>query len=152
MSEIGDNIKRIRTSKGLTQKQLGDKCNPKMADSAIRRYESRNAIPKRETLAKIADALEVSIFELDGSADIQRSVDIKFLELFEGEITDIELKTANELRNLVESFSKGIIPEKSWQRELLILEHFRKLNKSGELKAIEQIELLSKIPEYQKEK
>ncbi len=33
---IGENIKRIRKEKGLTQKQLGSLCQ--MADSAIRRY------------------------------------------------------------------------------------------------------------------
>ena len=33
---VGENIKRIRKEKGLTQKQLGELCG--LADSAIRRY------------------------------------------------------------------------------------------------------------------
>ncbi len=41
---IGENIKRIRKEKGLTQKQLGSLCQ--MADSAIRRYELGKARPK----------------------------------------------------------------------------------------------------------
>ncbi|MBR5129215.1 MAG: helix-turn-helix transcriptional regulator [Firmicutes bacterium] len=58
----GENIKRIRLKKGLTQKQLGDLCG--MADSAIRRYELGKANPKIETLKKIADALDVNVQEL----------------------------------------------------------------------------------------
>lgn len=41
---IGENIKKIRVQKGLTQKQLGELCG--MADSAIRRYENGRANPK----------------------------------------------------------------------------------------------------------
>ncbi len=60
---IGKNIKQIRLKNKLTQKQLGEKCG--MADSAIRRYELEKANPKIETLKKIADALNVSITDLD---------------------------------------------------------------------------------------
>lgn len=59
---IGDNIKRIRIEKGLTQKQLGELCG--MADSAIRRYENGGANPKIETRQKIATALGVPLADL----------------------------------------------------------------------------------------
>lgn len=59
---IGENIKRIRTEKNLTQKQLGDLCG--MADSAIRRYELGKANPKIETVEKIAKALGVLIIDI----------------------------------------------------------------------------------------
>lgn len=59
---IGENIKKIRLQKGLTQKQLGELCG--MADSAIRRYENGRANPKIETRQKIATALGVSLAEL----------------------------------------------------------------------------------------
>lgn len=60
---IGQNIKRIRTEKGLTQRQLAEKTGLK--DSAIRRYESEKVIPKMPNLRKISDALGVSIVEID---------------------------------------------------------------------------------------
>ena len=60
---VGENIKRFRLEKGMTQKQLGDKCG--IADSAIRRYELGGANPKIETLIKIADALDVDVYELN---------------------------------------------------------------------------------------
>lgn len=114
MSIIGDNIKRIRKSKGLTQEQLGEKCEPKMADSAIRRYESGNSIPKLETVKKIAKALEIDEFLLLQDYDSRPTHEI---------IEDIYLTHLT-------------VP-------------FRKLNIKGKRKAVEQIELLSKIPEYQ---
>lgn len=56
---IGENIKRIRKEKRLTQKQLGDLCN--MADSAIRRYELGKSTPKIQTIHKIAEGLGVPV-------------------------------------------------------------------------------------------
>lgn len=64
MSTIGENIKRIRKEKNLTQKQLGELCSPPMVDSAIRRYEMGKANPKIETLKKIATALNVKLADL----------------------------------------------------------------------------------------
>lgn len=64
--DIGNNIKKIRKRKGMTQKELGNKCG--IADSAIRRYELGGANPKRETLQKIANALDVSIYVLTGES------------------------------------------------------------------------------------
>ncbi len=61
---VGQNIKRLRKEKGLTQKQLGDKCG--LADSAIRKYELGGANPKIETLDKIASVLETTTDELRG--------------------------------------------------------------------------------------
>ena len=60
MKTIGEKIKDIRIAKGLTQKDLGAKCKPKMADSAIRRYENERAFPKIETIKRIAEALGVT--------------------------------------------------------------------------------------------
>lgn len=59
---IGENIKKLRIEKGLTQKQLGDLCG--MADSAIRRYESGRGNPTEKTLKRIAAALNVPWYEL----------------------------------------------------------------------------------------
>lgn len=76
---IGENIKRIRQEKGLTQKQLGNLCNPSMADSAIRRYEAGKANPKIETIQKIADALNVSLDEfIPDSYDVSQEHPIAF--------------------------------------------------------------------------
>lgn len=54
---IGDRIRKYRLEKGLTQRELAEKC--RMFDSAIRRYELGTQNPKKETLEKIAAALEI---------------------------------------------------------------------------------------------
>ena len=36
---VHENIRKIRKEKNLTQKQLGDLCNPKIAEANIRKYE-----------------------------------------------------------------------------------------------------------------
>lgn len=45
-----------------------------------------------------------------------------------------------------EALEKGIN-----QKEIKLLDNYRQLNDNGQDKAIEQVELLTKIPEYQKE-
>lgn len=59
---IGERIRSVRITKGLTQKQLAEKCG--MADSAIRKYESGRVTPKHETIQRIASALNVGFLDL----------------------------------------------------------------------------------------
>lgn len=80
---IGENIRRIRKEKGLTQKELGNLCN--LADSAIRRYELGGANPKLETVEKIAQALDVPIREIMENLTLQehkKTNEYRKLELF----------------------------------------------------------------------
>ena len=60
--EIGTLIKKFRTEKKLTQKQLGELCIPPIAESTIRRYELGKLNPKLETAQKIAEALGVPFY------------------------------------------------------------------------------------------
>lgn len=73
---VGENIRKIRKEKGLTQKALGQLCN--INESQIRRYELglNNSNPKRETLQKIANALGVSIYELTGELQEEIALEI----------------------------------------------------------------------------
>lgn len=59
---IGEKIREARIKKDLTQKQLGDKC--RMADSAIRRYESGRGNPTLDTVGRIAEALDMELRDL----------------------------------------------------------------------------------------
>lgn len=73
---VGENIRKIRKEKGLTQKQLGQLCNPQISESNIRKYELGNQNPKIETINRIATALGVSEYELQGitKEDILKSL------------------------------------------------------------------------------
>ena len=120
---IGENIRKIRLKKQLTQRQLGDLCG--MADSAIRRYESDKATPKLETLRKIAKALEVFDYELDPSLIMSFDSGEEFMKEWNRITSNVKI---NEMKKLMES-----------------------LNSKGQDKALEQVELLTKIPEYTNE-
>lgn len=62
---IGENIKKLRKNKGLSQKQLAEILN--LSEITIRRYEKCSNIPTIETLDKIAIALDVPLNELLGT-------------------------------------------------------------------------------------
>ncbi|MCI9083666.1 MAG: helix-turn-helix domain-containing protein [Lachnospiraceae bacterium] len=59
---IGEEIKRTRKKVGLSQKELGERLN--VSQSMIAQYENGKRMPKIETLQKIADALEVELWEM----------------------------------------------------------------------------------------
>jgi transcriptional regulator with XRE-family HTH domain len=59
---IGENIKKYRKRKGLTQKELGAVLG--LAEITIRQYENNMRKPKYEILFSIADVLNVSIADL----------------------------------------------------------------------------------------
>ena len=48
---IGENIKRIRKERGLTQKELGELLD--MTQSAIGQFENDKTSPKTDTIEKI---------------------------------------------------------------------------------------------------
>ena len=54
---LGDKIRKYRTAKGFTQKELGEKCQ--LNESTIRNYELGNRYPDEVTLNTIADALGI---------------------------------------------------------------------------------------------
>lgn len=70
-------IKKYRKARKLTMEQLSEKSGINL--STLKKYETDNRNPKLEQLSKIADALEVSVFE--------------FL--------DIEVKSVNDIISLV---------------------------------------------------
>ncbi len=64
---VGDKIKQLREARGMTQEDLAEKSG--LPQSHISRLESRKHSPSRATLEKLAKALNVSLSELDPSAD-----------------------------------------------------------------------------------
>lgn len=61
---IGENIKRIRKEKGLTQKELADKCN--LSRSYLADVERDRYNPSLDTLMVIAKNLDVKVSTLLG--------------------------------------------------------------------------------------
>ena len=63
---VGENIRRIRLERNLTQKQLGELLGT--SEAYIRAYESGRRNPKPATLKKIADVLDVNSEVLENSS------------------------------------------------------------------------------------
>lgn len=119
----GDKIRKIRLEKGLTQKQLAEKCN--MYESQIRKYETGKANPKLETMTRVATALEVDVSAIYSDSQIQMQ----------------------KISQVVSSWMDHAEDEIKKEQNLLTM--YRGLNPNGQNKAMEQIEMLTKIPEYQ---
>jgi transcriptional regulator with XRE-family HTH domain len=56
------NLRRLREASGLTQMELGNRCN--MDNSSISRLERAERDPQLETIASLAQALDVTACDL----------------------------------------------------------------------------------------
>lgn len=141
--DIGQKIKKIRKEKNITQRELGERMG--VSQQQIAQYENGKLKPKLETICRIADALEISHNTLFDTMDPhEKGVLLKYnlIELVKNlniEVTDIT--DSNSIINAVEETANK-------KRKYIKLYDF--LNSPGQDKAIEQVELLTKIPEYQK--
>lgn len=142
--DIGQNIKRIRKEKGLTQRKLGELCG--INEANIRKYELGGANPKIETIQKIALALGVSTDYLRGYSEYKEAL-IKnnpALKAFNSE----ELKSGlgKDLLDHIELEYLNITEDK---RELIF--NYNQLNESGQKEALKRVQELTEIPKYKKE-
>ena len=138
--EVGAIIKQKRKDLGYTQKELADKCE--VAEITIRQYETGKRQPKSKILYKIAAVLGLNFDKLLGGIQSFDS----------GESFRKEWNRISE--NIDESSDSLTIIHKMAldENEMKVLDHFQKLNDLGKNKAIEQVELLTRIPEYRKDK
>ncbi|MBM7834983.1 helix-turn-helix domain-containing protein [Clostridium sardiniense] len=70
---IGENIKKIRKEKGLTQKDLATSLD--VSTITIQNYENNRREPRLETLNKIASILECDLYELMGLTETLAKID-----------------------------------------------------------------------------
>ena len=120
----GEKIKQARKEAGLTQKELGDKLG--ITYQQIGQYENGKRKPKLETLQRIADALEIEMLSL----------------LTKEYITQTDI-TQKDFHDWIDTLGET--------KSDRINELFDNLNEEGQDKAIDLVELLTKIPEYRKD-
>lgn len=128
---IGENIKGIRKKKKLTQKQLGELCEPKISESTIRKYELNILNPKIETIQKIATALKVSLFDVISISEYNSLIDTKVKE---------------QIQNDIKSGKVHLVTED--EKELTA--NYLKLNTTGKTEARKRVSELTEIPRYTK--
>ena len=154
--DIGLRIKNARKNAGLTQKSLAEKSG--LAEITIRQYETNKREPRNEQIRKIAHALGLTEEELlgldcftnDAFEYLKREKEEYQKKIESDQISDLEKKLYEaEITNI--SFWESDFQNQLNRSSKELLELFNRLNFQGQDKALEQIELLSKIPEYQKE-
>ena len=88
---IGENIKKYRKEKGMTQEELAQYCG--LSKNGLWNYENNRREPTIDVLIKISDALEVSLFDILGD-----KIDKKQVALLVNYLN----KTNEEMRNTYE--------------------------------------------------
>ena len=95
---VGENIRRIRQERGLTQRQLGELVGA--SEAYIRAYESGRRNPKLSSLEKIADALSVNPevlanSEFDGIKAIHRLFQV--FRQYDGHLFEYQDNDGNDM-------------------------------------------------------
>jgi len=122
---VGEKIRKYRKERGLTQKQLADILG--VSEGMISQYEAKKEL-KFKTIQKIAKALEVSVFDIVEYSEVENEV----LEDFK-----------SGRKAFAEKWNKSYKQKK--MNELM-----DQLNDKGQDKAIEHVEILTKVDEYKK--
>lgn len=125
--DYGTKLKLARKWANITQKELARRAN--IAAITIHQYEAGKRKPSMENWFAIANALNLSIDELN-NAELLPS------ESFE-----------DTIRRTAENILDGMQSER---RSQALLAAFSQLNPEGQTKAVERVEELTEIPKYQK--
>lgn len=103
--EFGDNLKRIRTEKSLSQGELAEKLG--MHASHISRYENKQTAPSIEVLRKMSDTLQVSTDELIyGPKDARSRSTIKDTDLLRmfGKVQELDKQQLSCVKSLLGAY------------------------------------------------
>jgi transcriptional regulator with XRE-family HTH domain len=84
MGNIGENIKMLRKSRGMSQEQLGDRIGK--TRSAISQYEHGEIIPRMGVIEKLSEVFRVSKHEIIGGYEYEM---VDFPTYGEQELMDI---------------------------------------------------------------
>lgn len=134
----------LRIKKGLSQKQLAELAG--VSQTAIYHWEKGIRAPKIEALNRLAEALRVDLADLLG---ISTDVCFDYVVPQTG-IVNIDIDGTSISVNASE-FQKSfndVVQKCCPTQESELLTRFYALNLAGQDKAIEQVEMLTKIPEY----
>ena len=135
---IGERIREVRKSKNLTQKQLGELSG--IAEPTIRRYELGKLNPKRETITKIATALDVHPAVL--SDDL---FDSEFLSLLQQ-----KMRPGEDFRTAFIGGSVQIAILRG-DNDRHLIEGYDMLNERGQWMAVNYVQDLAEKAEYLKD-
>lgn len=141
-NKIGENIKKIRRQCGYTQAELGKELG--VSAVMISQWERGERNPKAENIKKIANVFNINDNHITG-----KDPKIMNLPAFAAKKTE-HIKPQGLGKGLAELFPDEVlqIDETYDKLDYEYLELFGMLNKQGKLKAIEIIEILTRVPEF----
>lgn len=130
----GDLIKKHRLEKGLTQKQLGEKCG--INEANIRKYELGTQNPKIQTLERIAKGLDIPLRELCYKIDFSWS-------------SKMPESMGEHYKNLLVAAYDNL-SDSGKSDAYKLLRAYSELNTTGQDEALKRTKELSKIEGYRK--
>lgn len=146
-------LRKLRTEKGLSQQKLAELSG--ISQAAIYQWEKGTRNPKSEQILRLSKALDAPYSSLSQYV-IMDSVD-KMITSLTDEYKNKTLTSdiINDSNRLMTGITKenALAPtpeEKAAIYKEYLNEMFDNLNENGQRKAVDQVELLTKIPEYQK--
>lgn len=105
---VGDNIRKVRKKRELTQKELAKLLN--VSEPMVSQYESKETL-KLETIKKVANALNISYFELLDISETTKESNIQKITLnVEIKNIDEETKKAEKLIELLKE-AKSLVDD-----------------------------------------
>ena len=159
---LGTNLKKLLKDKGMTIKELSEISG--VSVNTLYSITKRDSLMSRyDIIKKIAYALEVSTETLTGQKIDESQTTLKNARLYEvikkeeEAPRSIDIKKLNEALNISDdpkfnpelmNIITDIANENLKKEELNKM--FDDLNETGQDKAVEQVEMLTKIPEYQR--
>ncbi len=135
--KIGEKIKKLRIKKSMTQKELGEKLGG-IPQQQIGRWENGKATPKLKALQKIAAALDADINDL-----LESPLDNSPIYRAFKNTNSLDSDLAHDVINRMLTEDINLQPI-----DIEMVKIFKKLNESGQAKAIERVEELTEIPRY----
>ena len=162
MQTINERLREIRKSKNISQRKLGELAG--MPQQAIAKYETGKVNPKLTSLKRIANALDVKLEDLligtnwtevekpkshNSGAEYEKARRdlLQHLQRVGAKEKAISRKIGGEITSFTE---KTIHGEQSTAYKNALNLAFDKLNLDGQKIAVDQVELLTEIPKYQK--
>lgn len=134
-----------RTKKRITQAELADKIG--VGRALISKYENGMIDPTITQIRKIAAALEVPVTQL-------LPLDSDYLEGKEDNLSGEEKQEISEeiegARKQIQGLSQQGLEQVKAFKESKLCYAFNQLNAKGKQVAVERVEELTKIPDYQK--
>lgn len=139
--DIGTNMRNARKQKGLSQVEVSQKAG--IAVNSLRLYEAGKRQPNLNTLKKIANALDIPVYELD--PNFHEYIGFSFG-------TNLLQPRSDEKEQLMQ-VGKENAPTDDEVLKIncaAVSSYMEKMNRAGQAVAVQTVKTLADMPEYQK--